>query len=158
MQLQLHHLLQSTMQTWKLSCLLPALLFPVLQTNSWLVGWQCGFHLQLEDRLIWKLFWKDDFILNCFGTVNKTSQDQMKHTGSLVHLLVKSFWKQADVWQMRARAHSQGVMARLCQQEGWHGLRGFSTLLGTGYISIRLVVIFCSCWWLETHFSPVFAT
>lgn len=140
---QLHHLLQSTMQTWKLSFVLPARLFPVLQTNSWLVRWQCGFHLQLEDRWIWKLFWKDDFILNCFGIVSKRSQDQRKHTGSSVHLLAKSFWKQPDVWQMWVSAHSQGVMARMCQQEGWHGLRGLPTLLGTGYMSTQSALD----WW-----------
>ena len=41
--------------TWKLSCLLSACLFPVLQTNSWILGWQGGFHLQLEDHVNWKL-------------------------------------------------------------------------------------------------------
>lgn len=64
--------------TWKLSCPLPSRLFPVLQTNSWLGGCQCSFHLQLEDSLIWKLFWRDNFVLSYFGTVSKTSQDQMK--------------------------------------------------------------------------------
>lgn len=42
--------------TWKLSCLLSSCLFPVLQTNSWIAGWQRGFHLQLRDHGIWKLF------------------------------------------------------------------------------------------------------